>query len=231
MSVLSVEQEALARLQRVKAAYQTIVKLGYEQRAMDCRACPTPGVCCTDAHFVNVHITRLEAVAIRETLRLTPRLTDAERNSVYRRAREAVERYSLRAGGDTFAQTYSCPLFEPQTGCLVHRRAKPAPCIQHACYENWEDLPPASLEARTEHRVEQLNTEVYGAAWAWLPTPLWLTLVDPASDGAELERLARGWSDGSGQRSRVHHQRQSAGKTRQPKRASLPVINRAARRF
>jgi hypothetical protein len=112
---------------------------------------------------------------------------------VYRRAREAVERYNLSASGDTFAQTYSCPLFEPQVGCLVHRRAKPAPCIQHACYENWEDLPPASLQSRAEHRIEQLNRQVYGAAWAWLPVPLWLCLVDPQSDAEELERLAREW--------------------------------------
>jgi hypothetical protein len=188
------ELEALAQLQRVKAAYQSFIKLNYEQAALDCRVCPTAGVCCTDAHFVNVHITRLEAVAIRETLARTPRLTDEGRRAVYARSREAVKLYKLRATGDTFAQTYSCPLFEPGVGCQVHRRAKPAPCIQHACYENWEDLPPTSLQARTEHRVEQLNTEVYGAAWAWLPTPVWLCLVDPDSDGLELERLVRVWT-------------------------------------
>ena len=186
------ESEALARLRREKAAYQSHVKINYEHAARSCRECPTPGVCCTDAHFVNVHITRLEAVAIRETLARTPRLTEAERRAVYGRARAAVERYGLaRTGGDTFALTYSCPLFEPGAGCLVHRRAKPAPCIQHACYDRWEDVPPLDLQWREERRVERLNKEVYGAAWAWLPTPLWLTLVDPASDGAELARLAR----------------------------------------
>ncbi len=78
-------------------------------------------------------------------------------------------------------------------GCLVHRRAKPAPCVQHACYDNWEDVPPLGLQWREEHRVERLNDEVYGAAWAWLPVPLWLALVDPDADGSELERLARVW--------------------------------------
>lgn len=229
MSVLTFEQEALARLQRLKARYQTSIKLNYEHRAVDCGACPTAGVCCTDAHFVNVHITRLEAVAIRETLRRTPRLDEAERRRVYARARAAVERYSLRASGDTFAQTYACPLFEPQVGCLVHRRAKPAPCIQHACYENWEDLPPASLQTRAEHRVEQLNTEAYGAAWAWLPTPLWLTLVDPSADGVELERLAHEWSARGVQ---THPARQPGRSTAAARRtrASLPVINQAARK-
>ncbi len=228
MSVLSCEERALARLQRVKAAYQTSVKLGYEHAAADCRTCPTAGVCCTDAHFVNVHITRLEAVAMRETLRRTPRLTDVERRAVYRRAREAVARYNLRATGDTFRQTYSCPLFLPQVGCLVHARAKPAPCIQHACYENWEDLPPQSLQARAEHRVEQLNREVYGAAWAWLPTPLWLTLVDPSADGSELELLAHEWRTGGDKRVRPSGQ----GSGNAPKRrASLPVINQAVLRF
>lgn len=187
------EAGALARLQRSKAAFQTNVKFTFEHRALDCRVCPTPGVCCTDAHFVNVHITRLEAVAIRETIARTPRMTDDERRAVYSRAREAVGRYGLNAAGDTFAQTFACPLFVQGTGCLVHKRAKPAPCIQHACYDDWSDVPPTSLQWREERKVEQLNTEVYGAAWEWLPLPVWLTLVDPDSDGAELSRLVRVW--------------------------------------
>src|SRR6059058_5970945 len=73
------EAEALARLQRSKAAFQAHVKINFEHRAVDCRACPTPGACCTDAHFVNVNITRLEAVAIRETIRRTPRLTEDDK--------------------------------------------------------------------------------------------------------------------------------------------------------
>ena len=155
------ERAALARLRRLKAAFQSHVKLNYEHAARDCRACPTPGACCTDAHFVNVHVTRLEAVAVRETLERTPRLDERGRRAVYGRAREAVARYNLSAAGDTFARTYSCPLFEPGAGCLVHRRAKPAPCIQHACYDRWEDVPPTTLELQTERRVETLNREVY----------------------------------------------------------------------
>src|SRR5688572_29333139 len=101
------EAEAVARLKRGKAAFQTHIKLNFEHRALDCRACPTPGVCCTDAHFVNVHITRLEAVAIRDTLALTPRLDDEARRAVYTRARDCVARYGLGASGDSFAQTFS----------------------------------------------------------------------------------------------------------------------------
>jgi hypothetical protein len=187
------EADALARLQRGKAAFQTHVKLNFERRALDCRVCPTPGACCTDAHFVNVHVTRLEAVAIRETIERTPRLDEAGRRAVYERARAAVGRYGLSASGDTFSQTYSCPLFVKDVGCLVHRRAKPAPCIQHACYDDWSDVPPPESQWREERRVERLNAEVYGAAWAWLPLPVWLTLVAPDSDGAELQRLARVW--------------------------------------
>ena len=214
MSRKQSEREALAQLQRVKSAYQSFIKLNYEHAARDCRTCPTRGLCCTDAHFVNVHITRLEAVAIRETIGRTPRLTDEARRAVYDRARLAVERYNLRASGDTFAQTYSCPLYDRNLGCLVHARAKPAPCVQHACYDNWEDLPPSGLQARTEHRVEQLNADVYGAAWAWLPLPLWLSLVDPYAGGAELSRLAREWGE----------KRNRAGRTPR-RRASLPVIH------
>jgi hypothetical protein len=212
------EAEAVARLKRGKAAFQTHIKLNFEHRAMDCRVCPTPGACCTDAHFVNVHITRLEAVAIRDTLALTPRLDGGARRDVYARARDAVVRYGLGAGGDSFARTFSCPLFVKGTGCLVHQRAKPAPCVQHACYEDWADVPPLDTQWREERHIEQLNTEVYGAAWEWLPLPVWLTLLDPDSDGSELERLARVWEsrrahgardaarDGRG-RPRPHHHR------------------------
>lgn len=220
------ESAALAKLKRVKARYQSHIKLNYEHAAEDCRTCPTRGLCCTDAHFVNVHITRLEAVAIRETLARTPRLTEVQRRAVYSRAGETVRRYSLRATGDTFAQTYSCPLFEPNTGCLVHARAKPSPCIQHACYENWADLPPAFLQSRAEHRVEQLNIEVYGAAWAWLPTPLWLCLVDPDSDGVALKRLAQEWSARpvKSANNSAHYARRLANNQQTHRRASLPVL-------
>lgn len=219
------EPQALAELQRTKALYQRHVKFNYEHAAEDCRTCPVRGSCCTDAHFVNVHITRLEAMAIRQTLEQTPRLSDQARRAVYKRATEAVERYKLRAiaASDTFAQTYSCPLFEPNTGCLVHRRAKPAPCIQHACYENWPDLPPLNLQTRAEYRIEQLNHEVYGAAWAWLPTPLWLSLVDPESDGAELARMSREWGarPHKFENNSLHRARQLVNVSR---RRSLPVI-------
>jgi hypothetical protein len=217
------EAAALAQLQRVKSSYRSFIKLNYEHAATDCRTCPVRGVCCTDAHFVNVHITRLEAVAIRETLARTSRLDDAARRAVYQRAREAVRHFNLSAAGETFNQTFSCPLYEPTVGCLVHQRAKPAPCIQHACYENWEDLPPMSLQTRAEHRIEQLNREIYGAAWAWLPVPLWLTLVDPESDGASLERLARGWSVRRAKPENSFAPQRMMSNTRH-RRASLPVI-------
>ena len=215
------EWDALARLQRLKTSYQTRIKRGYEHAARDCRVCPTAGVCCTDAHFVNVRITRLEAVAIRETIERTPRLTAQERHAVYQRAREAITRYDLRARSDDETQTYSCPLFVQRVGCLVHQRAKPAPCIQHACYDAWQDLPPVELEWRAERRVEQLNERVYGTAWAWLALPVWLTLVDPECDGAELRRLTREWIT---RRSLARPARRHA----KPRpRRSLPVISAA----
>ena len=213
------EAAAVARLKRGKAAFQTHVKLNYEHRALSCRACPTPGVCCTDAHFVNVQITRLEAVAIRDTLARTPRLSEDERRAVYVRAQEAVGRYGLGTSGDTLAQTFSCPLFMKTVGCLVHQRAKPAPCVQHACYEDWADVPPLDAQWREERRVERLNTEVYGTAWEWLPLPVWLTLVDPYGDGAELRRLARAWES----RQPVGHRVHSADRARLKNR-TLPVL-------
>ncbi|MEO6391797.1 MAG: hypothetical protein ABIP75_08090 [Pyrinomonadaceae bacterium] len=214
------ERTALAQLQREKARFQTHIKLVFEPAAHDCGVCPTAGECCTDAHFVNVHITRLEAVAMRETIEQTPRLSREEKQAVYERARSAIKRYDLRGGADSFSRTYSCPLFQPGTGCLVHRRAKPAPCIHHACYDNWEDLPPQSLQDRVEHRVEQLNNSVYGQAWAWLPTPIWLALVDPDSDGVELARLERIWATRREPQSRAHSPTNLVAR-----RASLPILN------
>ena len=166
------EQKALDELRRVKRDYQRRIGFVYEPAAQDCAVCPTQGACCQDAHFVNVHITRLEAAAIHEKLN---ELDEPARRAVAQRAQAAIARYRLRDEGDTFAQTYSCPLFAAGVGCLVHEGgAKPAPCVQHACYERAEDLPPLSLQARVESKVEQLNEAVYGADWRWRPLPLWL---------------------------------------------------------
>lgn len=182
------ELQALAQLQRVKSSFKKLINTNYEDKAVNCRSCPTPGACCTDAHWVNVRITRLEAVAIKKHLQQTPRLTSIERRNVYRKAEDAVEKYRLRAASHE-RQTYSCPLYDRRVGCLVHRRAKPAACIQHACYENWQDLPPQRLLTRTEHRVEQLNQSVYGEDNNWLPIPLWLTALE------EEERRCRPLSE------------------------------------
>jgi hypothetical protein len=80
-------------------------------------------------------------------------------------------------------------------------------------------MPPVALQWRAEHRVEQLNERAFGAAWAWLPTPLWLTLVDPESDGAELARFIRLWS---ARRPRMTPGNGAA--RRPPVRRNLPVL-------
>jgi hypothetical protein len=165
------EKQALARLQKVKDAYREKIVSGYEHRAKSCLTCETKGACCLDAHFVNVHITRLEGAAIRRVLDNLP----AERKEVvYRRVGETIEKYGLSGEGDTFAQTFACPLFEKGTGCLVHLEGKPLPCIQHACYSKKEDLPPDELLAEQEGVVGRLNKSVYGGEPVWLPLPLWL---------------------------------------------------------
>jgi hypothetical protein len=104
--------------------------------------------------------------------------------------------------------------------------------VQHACYNDWSDVPPLDLQWREEHRIEQLNTEVYGAAWEWLPLPVWLTLIDPDADGAELQRLVRVWesrrtasaasASSAGDARRAHEGRQTHGA--RPKNRTLPVL-------
>lgn len=163
------EQQALARLSTLKAEFKVEIADGYEHRAKSCLTCETQGACCLDAHFVNVHISRLEAAAIREKLAT---LSDEQRSTVYDRIDSANEKYSLNAEGDTFAQTYACPLFEKGTGCLVHDQGKPLACIAHACYENEKDLPPDHLLPEQEGLVDELNRQSYGRPQQWLPIPL-----------------------------------------------------------
>ena len=170
------ETKGLGELKKLKKAYQNFIKTKYEPNAQDCQTCPTKGACCIDAHFVNVHITRLEAAAIGETL---GKLSSKKQSEIYRRAAETVEKYDLKSSGDTFAQTFACPLFEKGVGCLIHFEGKPAPCISHACYENKEDLPPAFLQEAIENKIERLNRRTYGKSCTWLPLPVWLNLINP----------------------------------------------------
>ena len=147
-------QQALNELKRIKLNFKTLIRENFEHNAQNCQTCPTQGVCCTDAHFVNVHITRLEARAIDEVLLEFP----AEKQlAIKTRIQKAIAEYNLKDEGDTFAQTFACPLFEPKIGCLIHENAKPAPCIQHACYDRREDLPPQCLQDFAEQRIGKIE--------------------------------------------------------------------------
>src|ERR1043166_3002612 len=156
------EQKALKRL-------EAEISDKYEHRAKSCSTCETRGACCLDAHFVNVHISRLEAAAIRRSL---SKLSRTHREEIDARISLAIEKYSLKAEGDTFAQTYACPLFEKGVGCLVHTDGKPVPCIVHACYETADDLPPDELQVSAEKQIEVLNERTYGCSRPLLPLPL-----------------------------------------------------------
>jgi len=162
------ETRALDKLNKLKAGLKFEITK-FESRAKNCLTCATPGACCLDAHFVNVHISRLEAVAIRNVLNAMP---DAQRLSVERRIEDAVSKYGLTANGDTFSRTFACPLFEKGVGCLVHATAKPAVCIIHACYNSQADLPPDDLRTEAERQIDALNTRTYSRPQRWLPLPL-----------------------------------------------------------
>ncbi len=163
------EKKALERLKRLKSDFKTEIEESYEHRAKSCLTCETQGACCLDAHFVNVHVSRLEAVAIGQVL---ARLDMKKRIEVDKRIEETIEKYGLNTDDDTFSQTFACPLFEKGTGCLVHLDAKPAPCITHACYENADDLPPDELLKTREREIDALNEQTYGRPQTWLPLPL-----------------------------------------------------------
>jgi hypothetical protein len=158
----------LEQLKNIKNSYQNLIRENFEFKAKSCETCETKGICCLDSHFVNVHITELEGIAIIEKLKSLNKLDE-----VLQRNEETISRYNLSENGDTFTQTFACPLFEQNVGCLVHEEAKPIPCITHACYENKEDLPPQFLQSRVEKKIEELNGEVV----KWLPLPICLKLL------------------------------------------------------
>lgn len=169
MKTLS-EKQALTKLRTLKSDFRAEIKQNFEHRAKDCGTCETKGACCLDAHFVNVHITKLEAVLIAEELAEFP---IEKQKEVSKRIVETIEKYHLSNEGDTFAQTFTCPLFEQNVGCLIHA-VKPIPCIQHACYERAEDLPPDELEQTAESKIERLNEQTYKQFPRWLPLPVLL---------------------------------------------------------
>ncbi len=168
MKLLS-ENKALDRLAKLKTNFKTEISNSYEHRAKSCVTCETQGACCLDAHFVNVHISRLEATAIKQTL---DNLPDEYGNLIYARIHSTITKYSLDADRDTFVQTYACPLFQKGTGCLVHNAGKPLACITHACYENKQELPPDHMLAEQEILVDEMNRHTYGQPQPWLPIPL-----------------------------------------------------------
>ena len=167
MKTLS-EKQALIKLRELKNDFRARIKQNYEHRAKDCRTCETKGACCLDAHFVNVHITKLEAVLINEKL---AKLSLEKQKEVYNRINETIDKYNLSDEGDTFSKTFECPLFEQNVGCLIHE-VKPIPCIQHACYERAEDLPPDELQTAAEQKIERLNEQTYKRIPRWLPLPV-----------------------------------------------------------
>lgn len=151
------ETRALEKLRTLQSDFARSIRSGYEHRAKDCISCTTPGACCLDAHFVNVRITRLEAVAISKVISDLP---PEKHDELKDRIRQTIERYDLDAGGPDLT-TYACPLFEKGVGCLVHGLAKPLPCIAHACYEAEKDLPPDELLVEHEGLVARLNKMTY----------------------------------------------------------------------
>lgn len=167
MKVLA-ENKALEKVLEIKRRHRDAVTTGYEHKAKECRTCETKGACCLDVHFVNVRVSRLEALLMTEELRKLP-AEDLRR--VGKRIEEAIERFSLERDGENEARTYACPLFEPSVGCLVHE-VKPVPCVQHACYERESDLPPETLREEAEMEIDGVARRTYGKSLPLLSIPV-----------------------------------------------------------
>lgn len=172
MKTLS-ETNALKKLRNLKSAYKKHIAENFEHRAKDCLTCETKGVCCLDEHFVNVHITKLEAVLIKKEIQ---KFSLEKQTEIFARVKTTIEKYDLKSEGDSFEKTFACPLFEKDVGCLIHN-VKPVPCIQHACYERREDLPPDELQTDMEGEIERLNEQTYRKSAQWLPLPIWIAKI------------------------------------------------------
>jgi hypothetical protein len=168
MPKLISETQGIEMLAALRDDFEREIREGYEHRAQPCSTCQTPGACCLDEHFVNVRITRLDAAAIRRRLGELP--VELQRK-VEERTEAVIEEYGLDRPDEYGAKTYSCPLFEKGIGCLVHDHAKPLPCINHACYDRREDLPPDELLDEREIEIEKLNQKAYGETWL-VPIPI-----------------------------------------------------------
>ena len=163
------QKTALERLRKLKANFRDMIARTFEYRAKSCVTCEVKGSCCLDAHFVNVHISRLEAVSVVHRLDL---LDQQHRSEVLDRIDGTVEKYGLSESDEMFSQTFACPLFEKGTGCLIHESGKPLACITHACYESSSDMPPDDLLTEQELAVDALNRQAYRNKNRWLPLPL-----------------------------------------------------------
>jgi hypothetical protein len=166
------KSHALRILAQLKEDFRREIAENYEHRARSCSECDTPGACCLDAHFVNVHISELEAEAVIDVLE---RLPAVRRAAVLTRVEEAIDTIGLLPEEVSFSQTYACPLYDRDRGCLVHSEGKPLACIHHACYENKEDLPPDRLLEDAEAAIDKLNQRTYRRPSRWLPIPIAIT--------------------------------------------------------
>ncbi len=171
------EGKALNLLKTFQNSFRKKIRIGFEVNALDCSECDSKGICCTDEKFVNVNITRLEAIAIGNELVQMP---SDQFNSVVRKIEIAKEKI-VSSGNVDFEATYSCPLFF-EGNCLVHKTSKPISCIAHGCYSYPEELPPDTILNKAENSIGRLNSRVYKNAWNWLPLPIWLSRVLDSND-------------------------------------------------
>ncbi|MCS6874857.1 MAG: hypothetical protein N2Z23_08975 [Pyrinomonadaceae bacterium] len=171
MKILS-KKKALVELKKLKNNFREIIKENYEFKAKDCSKCNQ--TCCLDAKFVNVHITKLEAILIHDHLR--EKYPQEKAKQINEKVKEVIERFDIARNMENSSHTFPCPFFEQGSGCLIHE-VKPIACIQHACYEKSEDLPPEKLQAEIERKIERLNERTYGKPSRWFPLPIWIALT------------------------------------------------------
>ncbi len=168
------ETKSIERLSRIRENFRSKISK-FEARAKSCSTCTTQGACCLDAHFVNVRVSRLEAVAIAQAI---GQLDPIHRTNVRRRMVDAIARFHLDESTDA---TYTCPLYQIGVGCLVHETAKPLACIAHACYESTDELPPEDLLDDAEAEIDKLNRRSYGNMTTLVPIPIALQRAQVSS--------------------------------------------------
>jgi hypothetical protein len=100
-----------------------------------------------------------------------------KQKEIYCRIEQTIENYDLKSSGDTFAQTFACPLFEKEIGCLVHASGKTRRVHSACVLRKQTGFAARRVTVGSRNEIERLNEQTYKTSARWLSLPVFLHLV------------------------------------------------------